>query len=317
MELMRLIWSIDIILNCLGFMLHCLGIYAVISSKRRTNQTVILASLSFTELFCTMYMATNDIIRQVRYDGYMFDNPERMKHYIIVNILPPIYNEINFALYFVSGIQLILVCSILTADRLLCALNPLKYKIHVTKKRLMISIIVSWIISILLGICYGLFPKSIPVLIGFGCCVAATYLFLAIFTYTLICYKLKISIRKSNTGSTQVRRGIQFEKQYMIPGLIIMTYFLLYFTPVLIQRFAMRPGLLTKRKCLIHESLAILTDFGIICDALIYEFLIKDFRKLILAKLLPCKKHSRQTVAHRKYAFNHYHMKHIRRVCRT
>ena len=122
----RIIWSFDISINIIAISFHCLGLYAIKKCGKKSNQKLILMSLSISEMLGAFYMLANDILRQIRYHPNMFHTVESMEK-ILANRLPPIYHEISFCLYLGSLFEILFILFILTVDRLVCASNPYQY----------------------------------------------------------------------------------------------------------------------------------------------------------------------------------------------
>ena len=291
----RIIWWIDIATTVLALFFHAVGLYAIHNYGKKSNQVIILTSLSIAEIVGAIYMLINDVIRQVRYRDDMYDSVDRMEN-VLANTLPPVYQEISFCIYLASAFELLLVSFIMTVDRLICAANPYAYQVHATRRRLKITIYITIAISIFLGLVYSLVPKSKYYILGVFALVAAVQLIVVVITYSVIGYKVRSSMRsrrtnphqRSVTSTTSESRNIRVKKHYMIPTLIVLTYFIFYLIPLSVQQFVLRQQVLTPNICIIHESLSILLVAGILSDALIYEFLIRDYRDVILKKLSCC-----------------------------
>ena len=76
----------------------------------------------------------------------------------------------------------------------------------------------------------------------------------------------------------------------MVAVLIIMTFITFYLLPLCVMKFSLRlTPPLTKRKCIIHEGMAIMVITGMLSDALVYIFLTKHFRDVIIGMFSSCK----------------------------
>jgi hypothetical protein len=93
------IWSVDVGMNSIGLCIHAMGLYAIIVSKKKSNQSIILCNLSVVEMLAAIYMIVNDSVRLIQYNhDNIFNSVEKMRT-VLANKLPPVYNEINFAVY--------------------------------------------------------------------------------------------------------------------------------------------------------------------------------------------------------------------------
>lgn len=286
--ILSVIWFVDIAANCLAFIMHILGIFAILNCRRKTNQLFILLNLSLIEAFATVYSVANDLYREAKYGNKLFNSSEIMEA-ALVNKLPPVYQEISFTVYYATAIELVLICLILTLDRLVSVQYPFKYKAYVTRHKLKVILIATWCVSGVMGVLYGVFPFTIKVLVLIFLFIAFLYLILAVITYSLILHKIRHPLRTvSSNSKNETVHKVRFKKQYMIPALIIATYFLFYAIPSLIQRFWIRSNELTYYKFILHECLSILLDIGLICDAVTYVFLTKYLRQIICRQFCRC-----------------------------
>ena len=128
-------WVLANVLNVVAFIFHTMGIYAIIVYKKQSNQTLILSNLSIVEITMTICEIVNDIVRLVRYREDVFNSVKGM-HDLLLNRLPPVYDEINAFFYITVGIKIVLIMTLLTIDRLICAIDPLKYKVYLTTSRM-------------------------------------------------------------------------------------------------------------------------------------------------------------------------------------
>ena len=299
---MTTIWTIDILMNCIGFFVHSLGIYAIIACKKKSNQVLILFNLSLVEIMIIMYMVANDIIRLGRYKNNDVMTTSLMES-MMMNRFPAVYQEINFFIYLSIGVEMIFVMVVLTMDRLIFVLNPLRYKAQFTRSTLRKILIASWIISFIFGALYAAF-KAFAILCIFGT-IAIGYVVLAAVTYTIIYFKsrnsnLQFQANRSK-GSHKTPHESKFRKDYMIPGLIILTYILCYILPFALTRAWIRITELTVEKCILHECLAIVLDIGFLSDALVYVMLTKHFRVAIMELFFACKQRCKQMISNKQW----------------
>ena len=192
MMIIQVIWIIAIIINSAGLALHTIGIYAIIASKKRSNQTIILLNLSIVDIGGIIYDVANDIFRLIRFQEDVFDSQDNMRN-LLHNYLPEIYQEISFTMYYAFGLQMVLNMIILTADRLVCVINPIKYKAYFKMSITRKILITSWMFSLFLGILYGTFPTVRFALSCLCVFIAVVFVILAIATYIFISHKIRVS----------------------------------------------------------------------------------------------------------------------------
>ena len=90
---------------------HCLGLASILLYKKTKNQNVILASLSVAEMMSSIQRIVFDISYEVG------GEQESM-----------VLLALERAIYYVSLYQILLTMYILTFDRMMCVVDPLKYK---------------------------------------------------------------------------------------------------------------------------------------------------------------------------------------------
>ena len=115
---------------------------------------------------------------------------------------------------------------LITIDRVLAIRLGMRYKIYVTKRRLIVAVTVSWLTSILLS-CTIWFGSWNAVLVMWATwdCFMASFL---VASYTYIIFIVRSRRRKLNSISSTV----QIRKiKYQVPSLIVLSYILLYLTP--------------------------------------------------------------------------------------
>ena len=214
---------------------------------------------------------------------------------IMANRLPPYYQEINLFFYLAIGVQLVNVMIILTLDRLICIVNPLKYKSSVTKSRTKRVLFAAWIFSSILGGIYAKFPHLKSPIVMVAVCLCASYVVLAVGTYSFIFIKLRRSRTRMFEMASSVHHGNnghsgRYRKQFLVPGLIIVTFLVFYVAPLITIRFVIRTRRsdVTVRDVVIHELLAILIDIGTASDAVIYVLLTQRYRELLKRKIRSC-----------------------------
>lgn len=290
MSELMIIWSVDISINVICLMMHLLGIYSILYCRRKTTQLLILLNLSSAEAIASVYSVVNDVHRLSEYNNSTF-NDSKMIRTVFTNELPPFYHEISFVIYYMTGFEILLIYLLLIFDRLLSITIPIKCKVFITRRRSRFIIASSWGLSTILGLLYGILPtvqQHLVYLFSFG---AFVYIVAAILTYTIVVYKIKNKMHRvtlNTHAATQPR--VQFKKQYRIPAFIVITYFILYSVPLIIQRFYVRSvQILTKSTLILHECLSILVNFGMISDVVIYVFLTPFLRAVIRKLFTNCR----------------------------
>ena len=148
-----------------AFCLHLLGFYALHFCDKRTNQNIILFSLSIVEITISI-------------TGTMFT----IEFLILKDFLGPIGYKILICIENIAIYQLILVMYILTIDRFVCIRSPWTYQSRMTRKRVFLLILLSWVISIVIGVIGATLGMSVRKWVNLSItCIGALYiLFVAI-----------------------------------------------------------------------------------------------------------------------------------------
>lgn len=274
-------WILSIIINTISLLFHMLGIHVIRNAlDQNTNQPLILLNLSLIEGLMNVYAIVNDVIRLNKYWNVPLQDG-KMLHAIMANKLPPVYQEISLMFYCLHGMQIIIIMTILSVDRLICAINSFKYRVYVTERRTKVTLIASWLCSIGIGVLYAFYPHSM-IIPSTVVVLAGLYVVLTICTYSVIIYKIRNSTRKFSQGSINPRRK-DARKKFLVPGVILTTFIFLYLVPLSLMKFVLRGHgrAVNRTTVIVHEWLAILVDIGCVSDALIYIFLTKQFRVLL------------------------------------
>ena len=163
-----------------------------------------------------------------------------------------------------------------------------------TRRRVIILIAVSWLMSISLE---GLkwekhFRASIePWYLLWS--IAVLYIIVAICTYSVIIWRLR-KRRMKRREMISVRNAIENNKQYLVPGLIILTFILLYLIPYPLQRTYFK-SLSPKQNDMKETICELLTQLGLIVDPIIFVLFTKHYRESLVKVIV--KRKQRREVA--------------------
>ena len=272
MDTMHSILVFKIILSTIGLLFHLVGVYALKMSKKWNNQVIILLNLSISEIITLINDIVDDSIDFIlhkntnQYDTDAYKKTSRLIQYTVIS-------EVNLTLM------------LMTVERLICIVSPLNYNVIIQEKSVIQKmILLSWGRSILTGV-LTLFPKTYAVvdIIGYASIIITLSLF--VITYTVIGYKIKMSGRSVQNNVNTSQRRVQ--KYHLVPALIILTFVILYGIPLTLRVFYVNIHPLAKISPLLVLCLRCVPTIGFIADALIYIFLTKDNRDVII-KLLRC-----------------------------
>ena len=248
-----IVTSIVYIMVFISIILNIFGVYCLHKTKEvGKNQKIILTNLSASKMIA-LPMFCSQIY-------YMFLSPQ---------YIPKSYTMLSPYVDFFIVSLILFGMALVSADRLLCVILCLKYKVYVTKSRLIKVVVLIWLLTFPLSL-LAYFPPYYSYLLKFlGCC----FLFLTVFTYSTIAYKLKKRTRQfaSAVNTANIERN-PFRKHYVIPFIILISFMILGVIPFDLSLFMK------------HTKLLDLVRFPIISinytvDPLIYLFLHQDVRK--------------------------------------
>ncbi len=228
--------------------LSSLGIYLLCATKPLNNNKILLINLALSGIVSSAVQIVSSYLNH-----YLTDAGKIL---IVQKISATSANAYYFAIY------------LLTADRLIATLNPLKYRIFVTKKRLKRVIIASWSLILILEISFFLSTEWFKL---FDKHMWVTYdiifAILCFTTYGLIFLKIRS------------RRWFNNDKKFFkITSLIVLSFIIFILVPnILFHLYAY------KYKALL-EFLVIMWLTGMMVDPIIYIFLQPDLRSLLKDK---------------------------------
>ena len=256
-----------IVVECgIGLVLHALGIFAIVSHPTKTNQTLILFSLSVVEIIFIICKVID----------------------IVSGFSVPISELCGVG----ASCELLLLMHILTADRLGSVINPFRYKLYLSRSRLKKVIFVSWVFSLIYGVVNGVVVR---IELAMNCVLIAIgilYIILVIITYSVIIYKMRRSRIQFNTTTTtnqsQQQQRIMIKKEFLVPTLIIVSFLVFYAFPYLLVVFVYSVDDSLQTRYITIHSLNIFFMFGHIFDPLVYIFLTKNYRDIIVKTCFPC-----------------------------
>lgn len=262
------IWTIQLVSTCLAIVCNISGLIAIHFYHKKTNQNIILAFISITEMLLSI---CNFII--------LFTKEEQSFS---------LMTKICIGAKWVLGFFLMFGMYTLTLDRIICIINPLQYEVRLTRKRLqmflMVGIIFTLVVKVPIQI---LMKKKTFIYVFFGTMVLhGIYVMFTMITYSIAFYKVRRSAR--NLHATGTIQGEKVKKLLLVPGIIISTYIAFYIIPLLgyiPQMLASETQFNDEDKIPVRE---IVLHFGLIVDPLTYIFFSKQYRDALLMKMRCC-----------------------------
>ena len=258
-----------IVITTAAFVFHLLGLLAIHLHKRKTNQNIILCSLSLTELLLSLHSLLYNILAV------------QSQHYVDLLAVPSgrPFETLMYAVFYVGYFEMILSMFVLTLDLLLCALHPLKYRTRMTRARTSILVGVTWCVATILGVGVSFSWRNRAIVDTCSSALGVSYLVFLLIAYSFVIRRIRTSNRRfsetrtggriSNAGSGQ-GAGL-FRRQYLVPSVIILSFVLFYYVPYAVAVFV---GY--------HQVLYLAGNCGLLVDALTYIFLSSHYRECLV-----------------------------------
>ena len=246
-----------IILSSLSLLLHFLGVYSIFAYKKKSNQNIILCSLTVAEIILSL--------QTMIYCGMAVSDT----HFDIMGNLNQIMNN---CVFYVSYYGLIFAMFILTFDRLICVIDPLKYQSRMTRKRVGFLVAITWLISLSLGILVGYWRNTEATRTIASIADVSCFVFLLV-SYTFIIIRLKKSrdLFKNINSESELSNRKSIRKEHLVPGVIVVTFLLFYCLPFVVEKAIGD-----------HQALYLCGNVGLLTDPLTYIFLAKHYRNNVV-----------------------------------
>ncbi len=263
--------SISSLVYLISMILNCLGVYLLSATRPLNSSKILLINLTVSEIIAALIQ--------------VISNP-------MSALLPS--SETN-KIAIASGASYLpyyLAMHMLTIDRLIGVVFPLKHRIMVTKRRLSFAILATWFLSLLIATVPFIFYHEIQSRVAemyLAFALDVTYIILCSVTYGLIFIKLlerKRLVNNQQDMNIENRRQNVAEngKFFKITALIILSFLLFLLIPNIVFH------LYHINNKTVMESMNIAWSLGFVADPIIYIFLQDNLRLLLKTKLCTCKK---------------------------
>ena len=286
--------TVKMFIQLAGIAVNAIGFYVVYVYKTSSNQCPILMNLSVAEIFITVNSMTRDIWTAVLcYNNLQMVNDDRGHtaiNYTQSSALdirfPELYDMVFKGVCYAVISELVFTKTLLTIDRLVCIISPIKYKVYLTNSNVVKIIGLTYGLSVLAGILCGIFPSSefgMSLILGGN---AVVFVILAIVTYCIIIQKINESKRIfSHSRVMRTRELVLFKKHYIVPATIVTTFLVFYGLPWFVDEFYIRPHPVRRNNVFLVNIAPTMHNIGAISDPCIYVFLTKHYREILSAKL--------------------------------
>ena len=260
----RLVYYYSVLaISNISIMLHCIALYAIYLSTKKSNQNIILTSLSMGEIVASIHRV-------------LFEVGKQKKFFITRHAA-----EITLHCVHVASIYiLVFICYVLILDRLVMVISPLKYNLRMSRTKVTAMAITCWFAGTLLGVLTNLLPLNIKNIIdAVGWFIGINQLLLVCITYVIIILKVRGS--RNLYGDRNNEGQLKFRKEFLIPTIVISTNILFFTCPLAVQAF-FPWKMLDKNptgKYIVSALVQFLPHVGVVTDALTYVLLSPHYRR--------------------------------------
>lgn len=259
---------LQLVLGSVAALFNIAGLIAIYSYHRKTNQNMILACTSIVEILLTVCLSLNLLL--------------------VDNNALELQLKVSRAFQWMFGSMLLFNMYVLTLDRLVCFVNPIRYKARLSRKKIKFILFGCTVFSTIIGAFEFIIEHYSSMMIQYLLYIVLTcklvYVTFAVVTYTVAVNSLK----KSSTNlqaTTNFLREKKMKKMFLVPGLIITSYLLFHIIPF----FVFLPKILSSHTNFYKQrSTPIFGHFILIGDPLIYIFFAKHYRNVFLQKIRCC-----------------------------
>ncbi|XP_065664394.1 type-1 angiotensin II receptor-like [Hydra vulgaris] len=214
---MKVILGFDVLIIVVALLLHIVGLSVLLSlrQKKLSPQKIFIVHLSFVSII--NIISTTTVVHS-EYQGYK----------IYDNTLILAFNCAHMA--YINNLCL------LTLDRFMFIAFPFRYRARITKCIIFCSLGVLWLISIISGISMTFSKNSNFTVVWF--CSTAFFIYTGFVIGLTICVYGFIVVRTYYSSLINGNQILKKKKLFIIPFLIIFTFFLFAFLPHLIYYYA-------------------------------------------------------------------------------
>ena len=190
------LWILEV---CIILLLHSCGIYLLVTQERRKVQDIILIQLSVCECLSIIW-------DMAHYKQTIFSSDDMTSD--------------NWTGVLVIWIAIFLSIAALTMDRFLAVKLNIKYGLHVTIKRALITLAVTWIIALAHVVHYWYFDLSRHHVIFLAWECALLLLIISVYTFIFV----SVRLRWNQIHRAGVPGLTQRPLNYKIPALIVVSF---------------------------------------------------------------------------------------------
>ena len=282
------IYIAGLICAILVLITHAFGIKLLYHTKTKVpNQRLILMTFSIVSLLVVIMK----VIRCIYIFIYKNDARKTARCFLYTN-----------GIFIGLGLCYTFILFLLTLDRLIATLKPLKYLTHFSVGVCKVCLTLTFITAGLFALVFTFLGRSIQVYgyqIALGI-ITLLSLFMLL-TYTAIFYKIKH--RKFQCSVNRTHYDEHSKRKIIVPFLINLVLIFFHVIPhILAMKY---------QKRLNHFQLAgiilLITNFGLLLDAVIYIFLLRNIQRTLSRGLIKAQETMKRTSSTIRKTYITYH----------
>lgn len=286
-----LIWILKIGFTVLGLLFSCTGLYVIRKYKLTTYNTIGLLGLTVSQICCLIYCCINNTVMMVFYRTDYVGRANSIEE-LYYWMLPNYYRQIDSFLLWTIQLGFIFAVTLISSNQLICAMAPVKYKLYLKNKTVKFQVLMTWILSVLLGITGTLLSKQILYSIG----IALFIVNIIVFITTSLIIAFKYGTKNSRSSLNTSYMNIKFKQLFLASNLILLNFITFYMIPWVIIMTIVIP-LNTESDYMRFEMIRLVILIGYNLNPIIYVYGKSPFRKMINRTFCRCFKRNERSEA--------------------
>lgn len=258
----------------INLLLHLIGLFALYYYKKRTNQNVVMSLLSLNEIILIIAGIICQTWEQLRF-------------------LPLLWYRVAYVIKEMAIYQLVSLMYMILIDRLVCVIDPLKYKSRMTSTRLKLSALFTLLVSLATAVFQATHAQYKEKVCSVFIAIAVVHFILATYTYIRIFISVRKSRNQFGTPKANANNDSKdFRKRFLVPGVIVTNFVVFYIIPYSVYRFTHRSvrqdAEMEVDDYVFMKISRFLTVIGLGADPVTYVLLTKHYRDIVREKCVKC-----------------------------
>ncbi len=252
----------------ISILLNSLGVYLLCAARPVNSSNILLINLALSEIVVAVIS-------------------------IPTNFVPISSSMLLIGAVLISSLLYYFAMFMLTIDRLVAILFPLKHRVMVTRRRLTLAISTTWFLALLVGICFVILDMHFHIGVGLMhkifLSLDVTFIVLCVITYGSTLIKM---LRRRRLLNIQLDINVENRRRFVtensrffkITALIILSFLLFSLIPDVVLNFYFT------NNQIFMQCIMTAWSISFVADPCIYIFLQAHLRLLLKSKLSICKR---------------------------